>query len=108
MTGPGVLAALAAAARGRPDAPALHHGELTLSWAELDARAARVAQGLSADGIGPGDRVALVLPNGWRFAVALLGALGAGATVTPLNPMLSADERARTLADLGPRRVLEA
>ena len=105
---PGVLAALAAAARERPHASALHDGTLTLSWAELDARAARLAQRLAGEGIGPGDRVALLLPNGWRFAVALLGALGVGATVTPLNPMLSADERARTLADLTPRRVLDA
>ena len=107
-TVPGVLAALAATARGHPDAPALHDGGLTFGWAELEARAAREARALAADGVGPGDRVALVLPNGWRFAVALLGALGAGATVTPLNPMLSADERARTLADLRPRRVLES
>jgi fatty-acyl-CoA synthase len=46
-----------------PDAPAFIHGERTLSFGELLDRAARVAQGLADLGVGPGDRVALWLPN---------------------------------------------
>jgi long-chain acyl-CoA synthetase len=111
MTGlriPGVLAALTEAAQARPDEDAVFEAARVLTWRGLARRAGGVARRLTADGIGPGDRVALALPNGWRFAVALLGALGTGATVTPLNPMLSADERARTLADLRPRLTLDA
>lgn len=104
---PGVLSALSAAARTRPDEPAVYEADRVLTWRGLARRAGGVARRLTADGIGPGDRVAIVLPNGWRFAVALLGALGTGATVTPLNPLLSADERARTLADLRPRVTLD-
>ncbi|ORV80982.1 2,3-dihydroxybenzoate-AMP ligase [Mycobacterium interjectum] len=50
-----------------------------LSYAELDARADRVAAGLGRLGIAPGDRVLLQLPNGCPFAVALFGLLRAGA-----------------------------
>jgi fatty-acyl-CoA synthase len=71
---PGLLAELATAA------PALHFGERTITFAELEARAAAVAGGLDAMGIGAGDRVALWLPNcpEWlelHFALARLGAL---------------------------------
>ncbi len=104
---PGVLAALAQAARARPDEDAVFEADRVLTWRGLARRAGGVGRRLAADGIGPGDRVAITLPNGWRFAVALLGALGTGATVTPLNPMLSPDERARTLADLRPRLTLD-
>jgi long-chain acyl-CoA synthetase len=105
---PGVLAALVDAAHARPDADAVFEADRVLTWRGLGRRAGGVGRRLAADGIGPGDRVAITLPNGWRFAVALLGALGTGATVTPLNPMLSADERARILADLRPRLTLDA
>jgi long-chain acyl-CoA synthetase len=105
---PGVLAALTEAAQGRPDEDAVFEADRVLTWRGLARRAGGVTRRLTADGIRPGDRVAITMPNGWRFAVALLGALGTGATVTPLNPMLSADERARTLADLRPRLTLDA
>ena len=62
------------------DAPALLHDGDAVSFAELDARSARVAGGLRALGIGSGDRVALWLPNRpeWlelHLALARLGAL---------------------------------
>jgi len=104
---PGVLVALTEAARTRPDDDAVFEADRVLTWRGLTRRVGGVGRRLAADGIGPGDRVAITLPNGWRFAVALLGALGTGATVTPLNPMLSPDERARTLADLRPRLTLD-
>lgn len=49
----------------------------------------------------------MALPNGWPFAVALLGALKAAATVAPLDPLLTADERAEILADLAPAAVID-
>ena len=66
-----------------------------------------MAQDLAARGVRPGDRVALVIPNRWPFVAALLGGLKLGATVSPLSPLLSADERARILADLEPAATLE-
>src|SRR4030095_3084112 len=109
MKVPGVLAALteAARARARRAHDALFGPARVLRWRGRARRAGGVGRRLAADGIGPGDRVAITLPNGWRVAGALLGALGTGATVTPLNPALSPDERARTLADLRPRLTLD-
>ena len=54
---------LADVADATPDAPAFIHGERRLSFAELLDCSARAAQGLSDLGVGPGDRVALWLPN---------------------------------------------
>ena len=105
---PRLLTALERTVRRRGDEPALFAADTTLTWRELARRAGGVARRLAAEGLAPGDRVALLLPNGWRFAVALLGGLMAGATVSPLNPMLAAAERARILADLRPRTVLDA
>ncbi len=73
----GLTAELAARAGA---APAIHESGRVLTYAELDTRARRVARGLADLGIGPGDRVAVWLPNGaaWLelfFACARLGAI---------------------------------
>jgi long-chain acyl-CoA synthetase len=52
--------------------------------------------------------VALALPNGIPFAVAVYGALKRGVTFTPLNPQLTEEERARIVGDFAPRGVVEA
>jgi|FEC22Drversion2_1045045.scaffolds.fasta_scaffold00883_6 fatty-acyl-CoA synthase len=72
---------LADVAEVTPDAPAFIHGERRLSFAELLDCSGRAAQGLSDLGVGPGDRVALWLPNIpaypiLYFACARLGAIG--------------------------------
>ena len=105
---PRLLTALDRTVRRRGNAPALFAADATLTWRELAQRAGGVARRLVEQGLEPGDRVAVLLPNGWRFAVALLGGLMAGATVSPLNPKLAAAESARILADLRPRIVLDA
>ena len=99
---------LDAAARRAPDRLALIAGTERLTYRQLERRAGGFALALRARGIGAGDRVAITLPNGIAFAVALYGALKAGATVTPLNPQLTADERARTLSDFDARVVVDA
>ncbi len=105
---PRLLTALDRTVRRRGNAPALFAVDATLTWRELAQRAGGVARRLVEQGLEPGDRVAVLLPNGWRFAVALLGGLMAGATVSPLYPKLAAAERALILADLRPRIVLDA
>ena len=100
-------ALLDAAARRRPDAPALVWDGGALTSRELELRAGGVARRLSRRGIRSGDTVALLLPNGWRFAAALWGALKLGATVAPLNPILSAAERDRILEHLGPALAMD-
>ena len=110
---PGRLPALSLAAALEASAHA-HAGRLALTWdggalryAELDARACAVARALDARGVGPGDRVAVCIPNRWQFVVAVLGTLKAGATAAPLDPLLKTDEREAILSDLAPAAVLE-
>jgi acyl-CoA synthetase (AMP-forming)/AMP-acid ligase II len=65
-----VAHALERAARYFPDKPAILFEDRCLSYRDLDAAASRTAHGLAARGVGPGDRVALCLPNIPAFAVA--------------------------------------
>ena len=63
-----------------PEAPAVrHHASDVLSYAALNTEANRLAHVLIARGIGPEDRVALLLPMSAEFIVALWGVLKAGA-----------------------------
>jgi long-chain acyl-CoA synthetase len=101
-------ALLDAAARRRPDAPALVWDGGALTWRELQLRAGGVARRLTRRGVRAGDTVALLLPNGWGFVAALWGTLKLGATAAPLNPLLSADERDKVLAHLEPALVVDA
>jgi long-chain acyl-CoA synthetase len=97
-----------AVARRRPDAPALVGAGGTLTYRALDRRAGGVARALARAGLAAGDVVALALPNGWPLAAALLGALKLGATVLPLNPLLTAEERAQVLDRLAPRLLVDS
>jgi long-chain acyl-CoA synthetase len=99
---------LDAAERRAPSRTALVEGHRRVPYAELVRRAAGVARWLGARGVAAGDRVALALPNGVAFVVALYGALRAGVTVAPLNPQLTAEERARIVEDFRPRVVIDA
>ncbi|WP_067647218.1 (2,3-dihydroxybenzoyl)adenylate synthase [Nocardia harenae] len=66
------------AARRTPAAPAVLTESGPWSYAELDAAAERMAHGLLALGIAPGDRVVVQLPNVPEFATVLFGLLRAG------------------------------
>lgn len=94
-----VAAILAESARRFPDKDALVLGDTRLTYAQVWGMARRYAAVLAADGIGPGSRVALLLPNIPHFAFAYYGALALGATVVPVHALLRADEIAYTLTD---------
>src|SRR6266851_2697034 len=81
--------------------------EESLGWREIELRAGGVARRLSRQGVRAGDTVALQLPNGWGFVAALWGAFKVGATVSPINPLLSAEERRKVLGHLEPALVVE-
>lgn len=68
-----------------PERDAVIAGEVRLSFAELDGRVARIAGGLAAVGVGPGDRVALLLDNGWEFVASLLACNRLGAICVPIG-----------------------
>src|SRR4051795_3327931 len=88
--------------------PALRMGNTVLSYDQFGEAAGRVAAGLQARGIGPGDRVGVVLRDVLSFPVVYYGALMAGAAVVPMNPLLKAREIDYYLRDSGARLVAAA
>ncbi|KUN96932.1 non-ribosomal peptide synthetase [Streptomyces caeruleatus] len=86
-----------------PDAPALNE----LTYAELDARAERLARVLAGRGIGPGDVVAVRLPRSVDRVVAVLAVALAGAAFLPVDPELPAERVDFMLADAKPSYVLD-
>ncbi len=95
-------------ARRWADKPVLISGESAIDWTVFEARAGALAKSLAEDGVGPGDRLAVGLDDPADLIVAVFGVLKTGASVTPLNPLLRDDERARILGDLAPVRVIDA
>jgi long-chain acyl-CoA synthetase len=81
--------------------PAVRMDDLVISYAELRNAAGRVTSLLSSLGVEPGDRVAVMLPNVPAFPIIFYGALGAGAVVVPMNPLLKSREVAYYLGDSG-------
>jgi long-chain acyl-CoA synthetase len=82
-----------------PDRPAVRLDDTVLTYADLDARSARIAGLLRDRDVRPGDRVGVMLPNVPEFAVIYYGILRAGAVVVPMNPLLKEREVAYYLGD---------
>lgn len=82
-------------------------GRAPLTYRELADLVLLTARRLRAAGIGPGDRVALVLPNGPEMATSFL-AVAAAASSAPLNPAYRAEEFDFYLSDLGAKAVIVA
>ncbi len=81
--------------------PAIRLDGLVLSYAQLFDAASRLTSVLRSLGVSAGDRVAVMLPNVPAFPIVFFGALGAGAVVVPMNPMLKSREIAYYLSDSG-------
>ena len=94
------------AARMMPERVAITFGQTQLTYASLEAQAARVAGGLRAMGIAPGDHVALTCPNLPWFPITYYGILKAGAAVVPLNVLLKSREIAYHLKDSRARALI--
>jgi amino acid adenylation domain-containing protein len=104
---PATLAELVQAAVARaPAAPAVVGDSGVISFAELDARANRLARLLIAHGAGPEQVVALVLPRSVEIVVAQLAVAKAGAAFLPIDPAYPAERIGFMLADAGPVLVL--
>jgi long-chain acyl-CoA synthetase len=93
-----------------PDAPAYRQFRdgswRDTSWAEAAGLAARWQQGLAAEGLVPGDRVAVSLGNGVDWVAFDQAALGLGLVVVPLYTTDNPDNLAQILADSGSRLLL--
>lgn len=85
-------ALIAGIADEMPQAPALIHSDRVLSFAELVDSAARAAQGLADLGVGPGDRVALWLPNTPAYPILLFACARLGAIAVAVNTRYRAVE----------------
>jgi amino acid adenylation domain-containing protein len=96
----------AAQAARTPNAVAVVSEDVSLSYAELDARANRLARYLVARGAGPERLVAVAMERSAEMIVAVLGVLKAGAAYLPIDPAYPADRIAFMLADAAPAAIL--
>ncbi len=105
---PAVATAFLRHAAADPAAVAVVDGATgeTLTRGELAARSAALAAGLRAGGVRPGDLVAVAMPNQAWWPVVALGVWRAGAAISPLSPLWTADESARVLASAVPRAAI--
>ena len=97
---------LAQNARRYPDKVALVCGGARLTFAGLDARGDRLANALARRGVGPGDRVALAMPNSIELVEAMAAVLKLGALIVPLSTRLAAREIAYIIGHCEPRAAL--
>jgi amino acid adenylation domain-containing protein len=90
----------------QPDALALTFADASLSYAELNARANRLAHYLLAHGVHPGDRVAVCVEPSFDILIALLAVFKVGATHVPLDPTYPTDRLEVILDDVEPTLLL--
>ena len=92
--------------QGQADHLAVDAGDVTLTYAELDARANQLARFLVRRGVRPGDRVGLLFDEAVDSYTGMLAVLKAHAAYVPLDAAFPADRLAFIAADAGLRLVL--
>ncbi|HEY9023722.1 MAG TPA: amino acid adenylation domain-containing protein, partial [Burkholderiaceae bacterium] len=95
-----------AQAERTPEAVALRHGARSMTYAQLNANANRLARRLRALGVAPDARVALCVERGPEMVEAMLAVLKAGGAYVPLDPTYPTERLERMLADSAPAVVL--
>ena len=96
-----IASILAESAVRYPDNHAIVLGDLRITYAQLWGHAKQYAAVLRDKGVGPGDKVALLLPNTPHFPLAYFGALAVGAVAVPVHALLKAEEIEYVLSDSG-------
>ncbi|WSP95911.1 amino acid adenylation domain-containing protein [Streptomyces sp. NBC_01233] len=91
-----------------PDAVAVACGGTEVSYAELDARANRLARYLTGRGVGPESTVAVVMERSVDLVVAMLAVVKAGGVYVPLDPAYPSERIGFTLADAGVEWLLSS
>src|SRR5258708_3947576 len=94
------------AVRSYPERPALTLGNDRLSFRELHNRVKGLAAALSLAGFRPGDRLALLLPNGPEYIQFVYACSRLAIIVVPINSRLSVVEIDHILADASPRGLV--
>ena len=82
-----------------PEALALIDGPTRLNWSQFDERSRRMASSLSHLGLNNGDRVAVLMHNGFRYFEAFYFLARMGAVLVPLNTRFAPAELAYVLND---------
>ncbi|RSN30131.1 non-ribosomal peptide synthetase [Amycolatopsis sp. WAC 04169] len=98
----------AAQAAATPDATAVVFEDLSLSYAELDARANQLARWLIERGAGPEGLVAVLLPRSLELVVTVLAITKTGAAWLPIDPVYPAERVSYMLDDARPSLVITA
>lgn len=101
-----LIEAMRESARQFSDRPAIVAGTQVLDHRTFGDLSDRVAAGLTAQCVEPGDRIALYCPNVPEFAIAYAGILKAGATVVPINLLINTEEAAYVLSDSGAKGLI--
>ncbi len=89
-----------------PDRIAILGEPAPVSYGALAALANRVASALTQEGVAPGERVLIILPDSAEFMAAFFGAAKIGAVAVPVNPMTRETDYAHYLRDSGARLVI--
>jgi fatty-acyl-CoA synthase len=97
---------LARSALVYPEAIAVVDGDRRFTYAEFQERVQRLASALESLGVGPGDRVAVLAPNGAMALEAHFGPMSIGAILVMLNTRLQSQELAWMLHHSGARVLL--
>ncbi|SEH73979.1 mycobactin peptide synthetase MbtF [Mycolicibacterium rutilum] len=103
----GVHTAFTDAASARLGSPALSWSGGELTYRELDEAADRLAAALSARGVTVETPVAIRLPRGPQYVIAMFAVLKAGGVIVPLDPAMPADRIADILAQSGATVVVD-
>lgn len=84
-----------------PGKSAMEHGDLSVTWADLEASSSRIAAHLVATGMQVGERVGLLFERTPAYVIALLGCMKAGLTYVPLDPAMPPARMADIVTDAG-------
>jgi O-succinylbenzoic acid--CoA ligase len=103
---PTVYSGFAQAAREHRDARALVFGSKTWTYGELESEVGRVAAGLKALGLAPGDRAAMLVRNRAEFVTLFYAIQRLGAVAVPIDVRLQGAEVGHVLANCGARVLL--
>ncbi|MCU1601233.1 MAG: AMP-dependent synthetase, partial [Frankiales bacterium] len=101
-----IASILAESAVRFPDNDAVVLGDLRLTYAQLWTHAKQYAAVLRERGIGPGDKVALLLPNTPHFPLAYFATLALGGVAVPVHALLKAEEIEYVLTDSGAKTLI--